>query len=516
MGHPEIDEFDGPRMGDHDVRGFDVPVYDAVLIHHFQRLADRDQDRQPLLKAEFAVPGDHILEGDAIDKLHGIVENIAAATDIVYLRDVRMIEFGDDPRFLDEQFAELLFGRQFKRYDLKRHLSFQGHIPSLQDTAHASGADQRDDAVVVQLFSDDAVIESDVIRLFLFGCLLLQLFSADLVGIVFLGVKRNGGFDLGSALNRRGFAGFTGRCGVGRSIAAMRQPIERAPPGVVLFDQDIDVRRFLKIIEDDRVDAPVDHKDPLGLFEADHQRDPLLSEEGGLDRDALVGEASYVARHPEEAVSGDLHADGGDVDRCGCRRFGRGGCADRSRGRGLRLLGRRVLRRRSKRLPDPADQDVRIQRIDEVIDGAEFKQLERPPLSFQWHQEHDGNVFPERILFDEAEKLQTADIVQGLVADDQPDRMGCQDRQGISHGGGRMHGISRGLQQGGDARPEALVLIDEKDIVGGTHEIQPLVALWVSKTPTVPRSERIRPALCFPFWVSGRLVERTTAHRHRK
>ena len=141
LGHAEVDHlWDRLAVVDchHNVRRLDVAVDDALLMRVLDRMADRNEEFQPLARSQpllVAILGDR----QALDQLHGEVGPAAfGRARIKHLGNVRMVH--DRQRLpLGLETGDDLAGVHARLDDLQRHpthhrLALLGHV----DHAHAA------------------------------------------------------------------------------------------------------------------------------------------------------------------------------------------------------------------------------------------------------------------------------------------------------------------------------------------------------------------------------------------
>ena len=108
-------------------------------------------------------------ERNAVDKLHGNEVSALAFTNLVNVRDVRVVECGRGRRLLLEAAHPILVSGHVRRENLQRHFAMEPRIFRQINLTHPAGADLGDDAVV----SNDRVggyVVAQIVSLF-FGVL---------------------------------------------------------------------------------------------------------------------------------------------------------------------------------------------------------------------------------------------------------------------------------------------------------------------------------------------------------
>jgi hypothetical protein len=145
-GEPEIDQHDAldrtRRRLEHDVRGLEVAVQDAVAVHgrealeRLPRVARRLARRQPGLRLDDVAQR---LAAQQLDDQVGLV--VLGDAGGVERRDVAVAELGLDVGFPAEPLLDRRVGRQALLEDLERDLASGLQIEGAVDVGHRAPAD---------------------------------------------------------------------------------------------------------------------------------------------------------------------------------------------------------------------------------------------------------------------------------------------------------------------------------------------------------------------------------------
>jgi hypothetical protein len=96
--YTEVSDFDCPVFGKQDVLGFDVPVYNAVLVGVGQPPADLNSDLDGALIRE-GLPVPNMFIQRVRDVLHEDVRRVSLYLEVMDTRDVGVIEAGGESGF---------------------------------------------------------------------------------------------------------------------------------------------------------------------------------------------------------------------------------------------------------------------------------------------------------------------------------------------------------------------------------------------------------------------------------
>ena len=132
--------------GQHDVRGLQVAVDDAMSVSTSERSSDLGPDAESLIKRQRAT-GQSSGKTLAIDELHHEEISLALGNDVVQCADVRVIESGNQFRFAFEAVAQIRSCRQVGPQRLQRDGPVQSRITRAIDGSHPTDADRLDDVI---------------------------------------------------------------------------------------------------------------------------------------------------------------------------------------------------------------------------------------------------------------------------------------------------------------------------------------------------------------------------------
>ncbi len=138
---------------DHDVARLDVAVHHAVPVRVGQSGEDLFADLQHLVRREFSLPAQAILQRLALDVLHHDEIGLAFAAAVNHADDVRVIQVGEDRRFpLEPLDEELVLGEIFRK-DFDGDGAVEGQLPAAENDGHAAGTQERLDDIVADLLA---------------------------------------------------------------------------------------------------------------------------------------------------------------------------------------------------------------------------------------------------------------------------------------------------------------------------------------------------------------------------
>ena len=143
---PEVEHLHRTVRSNFDIGRLQVPVDDALLVRRRQRLGDLFRDRQRLVECDSAVC-DPVRERRSLDQFHHERENAVRLLEAVNVRDVRMVQGGEDFGFTLKPGEAVRVRRHALRQHLDRHLAFQVRVGGSVDFAHPAGPECADDLV---------------------------------------------------------------------------------------------------------------------------------------------------------------------------------------------------------------------------------------------------------------------------------------------------------------------------------------------------------------------------------
>ncbi len=142
-------------LGDKDVGGLDVAVDDALRMGGVEAVGDFDGEGEQSFVFERA-SGDEVLEGDAVEVLHGDEGLVAMPADFVDGADVGVIEGGGGAGLAAEALEGLRVAREIVGKKLEGNETAEFGVFSFVDNTHASTAEFFDDAVVRDSLADQS------------------------------------------------------------------------------------------------------------------------------------------------------------------------------------------------------------------------------------------------------------------------------------------------------------------------------------------------------------------------
>ena len=146
LGEPKIEHLDRTVLADFDVRRLQIAVNDPLLVGGFQCLCDLFGNRECLVQRNRAL-GDPIRERRALDQLHHERVGAAGVFNAVDVRDVGMVQSGEDLGFSVEPGETLRLIGDKLRENLDRDVPPELRIPGAIDLPHPAAAEQRRDFV---------------------------------------------------------------------------------------------------------------------------------------------------------------------------------------------------------------------------------------------------------------------------------------------------------------------------------------------------------------------------------
>ncbi len=163
LGETEIENLDTPGRCDHDVRGLDVPMYDARAMGLVQRVDNLCCDRNDFADADCTALN-ACSERLAFDELHRDVRRAVVVADIEDLRDVGMRQIRRGACLPLETRPPIVVGRELGWQDLERDTAAEPFVDRLHDHTHSALANGLDDPEVSQrLFVHGAIVAPCVV-----------------------------------------------------------------------------------------------------------------------------------------------------------------------------------------------------------------------------------------------------------------------------------------------------------------------------------------------------------------
>ena len=139
FGQAEVEHLDAAFARDHDVGGLQVAMNDALIMGGGERVAECAGDIDDLLDREPAV-GDHAVEWQTFDQLHGQEVNAVAFFDRIDGDDVRMVELCERLCLAPKAAETLGILRHFGGQYFKSHVAAKLGVGGAIHLAHAASA----------------------------------------------------------------------------------------------------------------------------------------------------------------------------------------------------------------------------------------------------------------------------------------------------------------------------------------------------------------------------------------
>ena len=119
---------------------------DALLVRGLERLGDLSRDRESLRQRDRSL-GDAIRQRRPVDQLHDQCMGRARVLKTVEVRDVRMVQRGEDLRFAAEAHEPIGIRREGVGQNLQRDDAIELGVAGAVDLAHPARANGGDDFV---------------------------------------------------------------------------------------------------------------------------------------------------------------------------------------------------------------------------------------------------------------------------------------------------------------------------------------------------------------------------------
>src|SRR5208282_2736107 len=122
-----------------DVRGLDVAVHNSLRMRRIEPVGNLNADLQELRQFD-GLTVNAVLQGLALQQLHGDKRPALEFSNVVYRANVRVIERRGGARFAPEPLDSLGVPGNVVGKELQRHAPAQARVLGLVDHAHASAA----------------------------------------------------------------------------------------------------------------------------------------------------------------------------------------------------------------------------------------------------------------------------------------------------------------------------------------------------------------------------------------
>lgn len=149
-GETEVGDLAPAGAGQHQVLGFDVAVDHAELGGVGEGFGGFGGELAGAVHVERATGFDQGVQGAPLDEFHGDVVVAAGIADFVDLDDGGVFEGGGGARFADELFDAVSLGAGLALEALEGDLAFEGGVFGADDLAHASLAEDGDEAELAE------------------------------------------------------------------------------------------------------------------------------------------------------------------------------------------------------------------------------------------------------------------------------------------------------------------------------------------------------------------------------
>ena len=150
---PEVEYFHRAVGSYFDVGRFQIAMDDPPFMGRLERLGDLRGDRHDLVERH-RPPGNAIGECRSFDQLHHQRAALTGFLEAVNLRDVRVVQRGEDLRFAAEPREPIRIGGDVRQQHLERHVAIQLAVAGAIDLAHSALAKFREDCIGPESLAD--------------------------------------------------------------------------------------------------------------------------------------------------------------------------------------------------------------------------------------------------------------------------------------------------------------------------------------------------------------------------
>ena len=147
FGQAEVEDLGVSALGDENVGGLDVAMDDVLAVRGVERVGDFDGQAEQDVHFE-RTSGDAVLEGQAVEVLHGDEGLSIFFADVVNGADVGMVQGGGGFGFAAETLERLAVLGDVFREEFQGDEAIEAGVFGLVDDAHAAAAQLFNNAVV--------------------------------------------------------------------------------------------------------------------------------------------------------------------------------------------------------------------------------------------------------------------------------------------------------------------------------------------------------------------------------
>ena len=148
LGDPEIEDFDAPVAGHHDVARLQIAVDDAPRMRRLQRLGQGERQGKQAIEGDRTAGGEQVGHRLPLDHLQDEEMQALGFLHRVDGDDVRMVERGDRPGLALEALQVARIQGPVRREDLESHPALETLVLGEEDLAHSSASKPPDHPVV--------------------------------------------------------------------------------------------------------------------------------------------------------------------------------------------------------------------------------------------------------------------------------------------------------------------------------------------------------------------------------